>query len=128
MKRTKMTKNEIFRKYLCDLTIEETAKLCFTSVMQVKLWDEGEEIPQICRRLMKVSKGRESIHPNEQWEGFKMNKLRMETPTGQLVTPQEILAGLALLEIQSPEELQTTSKLVKHARAIANIKMIQLTK
>ncbi len=73
---------------------------------------------------MRIAKRQDLINPAPEWEGFKMNKQRLETPAGQLVTPQEVLAGLALLDIQSPEELQTTAKIVKHVRAIARIKVL----
>ncbi|GAL32417.1 hypothetical protein JCM19240_5848 [Vibrio maritimus] len=46
----------------------------------------------------------------------------MKIPTGQLVSAQQILTGLALIEINSELEIKTTSKLLKYARAIANIK------
>lgn len=52
----------------------------------------------------------------------KMHYNRMELPTGQLVTPQEILAGIALLEIEAVNDVKTLSKLLKFARAISKIK------
>ncbi|RAS57844.1 hypothetical protein DET48_1353 [Vibrio diazotrophicus] len=36
MKYNKMHKNLFFREVLCGLTVEETAKLCFKTVRQVK--------------------------------------------------------------------------------------------
>ncbi|HAS8354775.1 TPA: hypothetical protein I7752_03895 [Vibrio vulnificus] len=39
-----------------------------------------------------------------------------------LVTPQEILAGIALQEIAAPDDIRTSSKLLKYARAICKIK------
>ncbi|EQM51677.1 hypothetical protein D051_5349 [Vibrio parahaemolyticus VPCR-2010] len=51
-----------------------------------------------------------------------MHKDTLELPTGQLVTPQEILTGIALLEIQSPSDTGTLTKLMKYARCIAGIK------
>lgn len=47
---------------------------------------------------------------------------KLELPTGQLVTPQEIIAGIALLHIQSELEIATTTKLVRFARALAKMK------
>jgi hypothetical protein len=47
---------------------------------------------------------------------------RMELPTGQVVRPQQILAGIALLGIQSELEIKTSTHLLGLARAIANIK------
>lgn len=48
-----------------------------------------------------------------------MNNQRLELPTGQLVTPKKILAGIGLLEIGSELELKTSAKILKYARAIA---------
>nr|CAH7187431.1 hypothetical protein VCHA53O474_200062 [Vibrio chagasii] len=45
----------------------------------------------------------------------------MELPTGQIVKPQQILAGIALLGIQSKLEIKTSTHLQKIARAIAKI-------
>ncbi|HAT8532111.1 TPA: regulator [Vibrio vulnificus] len=121
MKYYEMTKNFVFREFECGLTVEETAKLCFKSVRQVKEWDKGKTIPHECKRLMRMSKGRE-LSPCDSWEAFKMHYDKMELPTGQLVTAQEVLAGLALLEIAAPDDVRTRSKLLKYARAINRIK------
>ena len=116
-----MTKNYIFREYECGLTIEETAKLCFKSVTVVNNWDKGKPIPPECKRLMRMTKGRE-LATSKDWDMFKMHKNTLELPTGQHVTPQQILTGIALLEIQSPTDTRTITKLVKYARSIAAIK------
>ncbi|EID0060412.1 phage protein [Vibrio vulnificus] len=120
MKYYEMTKNFVFREFECGLTVEETAKLCFKSVRQVKEWDKGKSIPNECKRLMRMSKGRE-LSSCESWEAFKMHYDKLELPTGQLVTAQEILAGIALIEIASPDDTNTISKLLKFARVIARI-------
>ncbi|EIV8490590.1 TPA: phage protein [Vibrio vulnificus] len=120
MKYYEMTKNFVFREFECGLTVEETAKLCFKSVRQVKEWDKGRKIPSECKRLMRMSKGRE-LSPCDSWEAFRMRYDRLELPTGQLVTAQEILAGVALLEIQSPDDIKINSKLLKFARKIARL-------
>lgn len=121
MKYHEMTKNFVFREFECKLSEEETAKLCFKSVTVVKGWDKGKEIPRECKRLMRMAKGRE-LSSCTTWEQFKMHYNRMELPTGQLVTPQEILAGIALLEIEAVDDVKTLSKLLKFARAISKIK------
>ncbi|MBF4311489.1 regulator, partial [Vibrio anguillarum] len=105
----------------CHLSKEETAKLCFKSVSVVKSWDKGKEIPKECKRLMRMAKGRE-LSSCESWQQFKMHYNRMELPTGHMVTAQEILAGIALLEIKSELEIKTTTKLLAFARSIARIK------
>ncbi len=51
-----------------------------------------------------------------------MNKVKLELPTGQLVSPQQILTGIALLEIGAESELAIASKLMKYVRAIRKIK------
>lgn len=120
MKYHEMTKNYIFREFECGLSIQETAELCFKSVRTVKDWDKGKEIPKECKRLMRISKGRVLSHRKE-WKGFRMYLGKLELPTGQQVTPQEILTGIALLQIQSELELATTSKLLKFARALGRL-------
>ena len=59
---------------------------------------------------------------SDDWEQFKMLYDNMELPTGQVVRPQQILAGIALLGIQSELEIKTSTHLLGLARAIANIK------
>ncbi|EKO3405143.1 phage protein [Vibrio fluvialis] len=117
----KMTKNYIFRKFECELSKEETAKLCFKSVRTVTGWDCGKEIPPECKRLMRWSKRRKLSHHPE-WEGFAMADHLLLLPTGQKATAQQILTGLALLEIQSEIELKTCTKLLKIARVLARLK------
>ncbi len=121
MKYYEMTKNFVFREFECGLTVEETAKLCFKSVRQVKEWDKGKSIPNECKRLMRMSKGRE-LSSCDSWEAFKMHYDRLELPTGKLVSAQEILTGIALLEIESPNDQRTKSKILKFVRAISKIK------
>ncbi len=98
------------------------AELCFKTVRTVTGWDGGKPIPPECKRLMRMAKGRE-LSVSDDWEQFKMLYDSMELPTGQVVRPQQILAGIALLEIQSELELKTNRQLLKIARAIARIKV-----
>jgi len=121
MKYHEMTKNYIFREFECGLSIEKTAELCFKSVRTIKEWDKGKEIPNECRRLVRWHKGK-MISESDDWNNFKMCGDKLELPTGQLVTAQEVLTGIALLLIQSELEIKTTTKLLKFARAIAAIK------
>lgn len=51
-----------------------------------------------------------------------MNGEKLELPTGQKVTPQEILAGIALIKINSDIEIKTSTQLLKLARALEKIK------
>ncbi|MCG9785482.1 regulator [Vibrio brasiliensis] len=121
MKYHEMTKNYFFREFECGLSVEETSKLCFKSVRTVKEWDKGKEIPKECKRLMRNHTRLELSHEQE-WQGFRMYMNKLELPTGQLVSPQQILAGIGLLEINSELEIKTSTKLVKLARAISNLK------
>lgn len=117
----KMTKNYVFRKFECGLSREETAKLCFKTVRVVTGWDNGREIPPECRRLMKQANSRNLCYLDE-WAQFKMVRGKLEIPTGQQVTPQELLTAVALLSVQSELEIKTSTKLLKLARAIVRIK------
>ncbi|MCE7646793.1 regulator [Vibrio fluvialis] len=121
MKYHEMTKNYIFREFECGLTKKQTAELCFKTVRTVTLWDLGKEIPPECKRLMRWASTRELSHHPE-WEAFGMVQNKMILPTGKLVSPQEILTGIALIEIASEQELKVMSKLLKYARAISKLK------
>ncbi len=116
-----MSKNYIFRELECQMTKEEVAELCFKTVRTVTGWDEGKQIPPECKRLMRMTKGRE-LSMCEEWQQFKMLYNRMELPTGQVVRPQQILAGIALLGIQSELEIKTSTYLLKTARALSKIR------
>ncbi|MGF1841503.1 regulator [Vibrio atlanticus] len=117
----KMTENYIFREFICRLTKEETAELCFKTVITITVWDEEKPIPPECKKLMRMANGRELSH-SEDWKEFKMHHDGLELPTGQLVSAQQVLAGMALLEIQSDLEIRTSTHLLAIARAIAKIK------
>ncbi|MCU8487745.1 regulator [Vibrio vulnificus] len=117
MKYHEMTKNYIFREFECGMSIVETAELCFKSVRTIKEWDRGKAIPKECKRLMRKQCRLELSHI-EDWRGFRMNNQRLELPTGQLVTPQELLAGIGFLEIGSELELKTSAKILKLVRPL----------
>ncbi|WP_162046389.1 DUF3653 domain-containing protein [Vibrio taketomensis] len=121
MKYHEMTKNYIFREFECRLSKKEAAKLCFKTERTITEWDKGKTIPDECKRLMRMYRRLELSH-NESWVGFEMRGDKLVTPTGQLVTPQQVITGLALLEIQSELEIKTMSKLLQYARVIAKIK------
>ena len=121
MKYHEMTKNYIFREFECGLSKEQASKLCFKSLRVVTDWDRGKAIPPECKRLMRMVRGRELSQLND-WCGFKMHLNKLELPNGQMVSAQEVIAGIALLEIKSELEIKTTTKLLKYAREIARIK------
>lgn len=123
MKYHEMTKNYIFREFECGLTKEQTAELCFKSVRTVTEWDKGQPIPPECKRLMRIYTCRQ-LALNEEWSGFHMTKEKLSLPTGNSVTPQQILTGLALLEIDSNNELYLKSKILKYVRSLIKIKII----
>lgn len=116
-----MSKNYIFREFECGLTKEQTAELCFKSVRTVTEWDKGKPIPPECRRLMRMVRGRE-LSPNENWNNFIMHAECLELPTGQFVSPQEILTGIALLHIQSDTEIRVLKKILKYSRVLNKIR------
>lgn len=68
-----------------------------------------------------MAKGRE-LCVSDDWEQFKMLYDSKNLPIGQVVRPQQILAGIALLRILSELEIKTSTYLLGLARAITNIK------
>lgn len=116
-----MSKNYIFREFECGLTKEQTAELCFKSVRTITEWDRGKPIPPECKRLMRMMKGR-ILSSSTAWEQFKMHYDRLELPTGQLVTAQQVLLGIALLDICAESDRKTMSKIANISRAMAKIK------
>lgn len=121
MKYHEMTKNQIFREFNCSLTVEEVAAICCKSIGTVRGWDKGKTIPNECRKLIKIHK-RLKLSQFEEWEGFAVRGRKLELPTGEYVSPQQILMGIALLQIQSDLELKTCKKILKLSRTISNIK------
>ncbi|NAW78698.1 regulator [Vibrio sp. V33_P6A3T137] len=120
MKYHEMSKNYIFRELQCQLTIKQTAELCFKSVRTVKQWDSGKMIPPECKRLMRMHAGYE-LNKSEQWQGFKIVNEQLILPTGQALSPQQILMGAALVEISASDDIRTRSRLLKYARAISKL-------
>ncbi|WP_421308032.1 DUF3653 domain-containing protein [Aeromonas veronii] len=111
MKRN-ITKNFIFRWFECGLSIEETANLCFVSVTEVTLWDEGKTMPEICKRVMRMASGRELPSIFERyWEGWRMSGYHLITPAGSQMTRQR----LELIDIMGAEHFpRWKSPKVKH--------------
>ncbi|MFA0612130.1 regulator [Vibrio sp. 10N.222.49.B4] len=48
----------------------------------------------------------------------------LEIPTGRMASPQEVMTGIALLEIQSELEVKTNTELLKLARKIARLMIL----
>ncbi|EKO3594735.1 phage protein [Vibrio metschnikovii] len=120
MKYHEMSKNYIFRELQCQLSIKETAELCFKSVRTVKQWDSGKMIPPECKRLMRMHAGYE-LNKSEQWNGFKLVNNELVLPTGQALSAQQVLMGAALVEISASDDIRTRSRLLKYARVIAKL-------
>ena len=110
-----MSKDYIFRELECQMTKEEVAELCFKIARAVTGWGEGKPIAYA------YDKGRE-LSVSDDCEQFKMLYDIMELPTVQVVSPQQILAGIALLGIQSELEIKTSTHLIKLARVIGRMK------
>ncbi len=101
--RRNITKNFIFRWFECGLSEEETAKLCFVSVMEVTLWDGGKKIPDVCKRVMRMAVGRElpTIF-TRYWDGWRMNGHHLITPAGTYLSRQR----LEIIESYGSEDLK----------------------
>lgn len=120
MKYHEMSKNYIFREFECGLTKEQTAELCFKSVRTITEWDKGKPIPPECKRLMRMMKGKE-LSSSKKWNSFKMHYDKLELPTGQLVSAQQIIIGIALLEIGALNDVEVSRKILKYARELRKI-------
>lgn len=115
-----MTKNYIFREFECGLSIEQTAELCLKTARTVKEWDKGKTIPPECKRLMRMTKGRE-LSSSDTWVDFKMHYDRLELPSGQLITAQQLLIGVALLELGASDDIKIARKTLKYARILKSL-------
>lgn len=69
---------------------------------------------------MKMNKGRE-LSSCEDWENFVMRHDRLELPTGQLVTAQQVLVGVALLELGASSDIEVSRRILKYARVLKKL-------
>lgn len=90
----KIHKNEVFRVLKCHLSIEETAKLCDVSLIQVKKWDAGSPIPSVKRKLMELFKCQNLAHVG--WEGWQIKCGELISPMNFRFQPQ-MLESMAIL-------------------------------
>lgn len=98
-----ITKNFVFRWFECGFSREEAASLCFVSVADVAAWDQGEAIPDLCKRVMRMAAGRELPSIFERyWEGWRMSGYHLITPAGSQMTRQR----LELLDCMSAEDFK----------------------
>ena len=123
----KLTNNYIFRKFTCGLSKIETANLCFKTVRTVTRWDCGQEIPPECRRLMKMYAGRQLGALDDSWQGWKINKEELIIPGGWSLTPDRIITGNALLEINTEKDSQQKAQIMRAARLLTNLTNIKTT-
>ena len=121
MKDRNLTENYIFRCFDCGLSVEEVAELCFTSCREVIAWDDGKSMPPQYRRLMMLASKKRISHL-ECWEDFIIEKEKLRIPSGQLITPQQIVTGQALIELQSGNEQRILLKLLQYSRILSKIK------
>lgn len=115
-----MTKNQLFRQFHCNLSIEDTAELCFKTVSTVKRWDSGDSIPRECRRLMRMYSYRE-ICSSQDWKGFYCEQGKLVLPSGERLSAAQLLIATALIEINDDQCRLTSSRILRHARTIASI-------
>ncbi len=66
---------------------------------------------------MRTTKGRELSSP-EQWEHFKMHHDRLELPTGQFFTAQQVLTGIALLDTGALTDLEAAAQNLRYTRIL----------
>lgn len=116
-----ITQNAYFRIYICGLSLEKTAELCFKSVKTVEGWDRGRKIPPICKRLMKLYCNKDLDPICDDWHGWKINQGELITPNGWSLTPEKIVMGNALIEIGAENDKKTRQELLKIARLLKKI-------
>ncbi|MDG3085476.1 DUF3653 domain-containing protein [Vibrio hannami] len=123
MNRTELTKNLVFRKFVCGLSVKDTAKLCLESESEIKKWDEGKTIPPICKRLMRMVKGRE-LHHSKEWDGFWIEGDTLRLPNGERLTSTQILSGNLILKwdvAKTPCDKKILTTMLRTARNIARL-------
>lgn len=118
------SKSQFFIEITCGLTLENAAKLCGKKSSEITEWCKKDAIPSGYKRLMRMNRKLELSH-DEKWIGFKMESGKLVLPTGDRLSPEQILTGYALIEIGAPGEQKALSKLVKIAREIARIRNIK---
>jgi len=74
---------------------------------------------------MKMYSGRELGALNENWEGWRINKEELIIPGGWSLTPDRIITGNALLEINTDNDRQCKIKIMKAARLLNSLHIIK---
>ncbi|MGR5142065.1 DUF3653 domain-containing protein [Photobacterium sp. DNB23_23_1] len=70
---------------------------------------------------MKIYAGRELGVLDEGWNGWKMNKEKLVIPGGWSVSPDRIIAGNALLEINADTDRKNMVKIIRVARQLKKL-------
>lgn len=83
-------------------------------------WDKGKAIPPEFKRLMRMNKGRE-LSICVDWENLVIRHVRLELPTVQLVTAQQVLIGVAILELGASNDIEIAHQILKYARMLKNM-------
>lgn len=56
------------------------------------------------------------------WEGFRVSNGKLQVPNGKFIRPQEIITGIAFLEIGVDLENKIKCEVLKYARLISKLK------
>lgn len=124
MKLRQSSKSQFFIEITCGLSIEKAAKLCGKKASEITEWCKKDTIPCGYKRLMRMNRKLE-LSEDKKWLGFKMESGKLVLPTGDRLSPEQILTGHALIEIGAPDDRKTLSRLVRIAREIARIRNIK---
>ncbi|HFQ5220714.1 TPA: DUF3653 domain-containing protein, partial [Vibrio vulnificus] len=114
----RVNNNYIFRKFICGLSKNQAVELCFKSMRTITRWDAGQEIPPECRRLMKLYSCADLEAINESWRGWQIRQGKLITPNGWSLTPDRIITGNALIEINAENDRQAKAMIMKAARLL----------
>ena len=57
----------------------------------------------------------------DKWENFVMRHARLELPTGQRVTAQQVLIGVTLLELGASTDMAIAHQILKYTRVLNKI-------
>ena len=59
---------------------------------------------------------------NDGWQGWKISKGKLITPDGWQLTPDRIIMGNALIEIEAEDELRFKREVLRTARILKKIR------
>jgi len=76
---------------------------------------------------MKMYAGRQLGALDDSWQGWKINKEELIIPGGWSLTPDRIITGNALLEINTEKDSQQKAQIMRAARLLTNLTNIKTT-